>query len=91
MFGRLTLEAFQHDMIENAANLSMVLGAAIAFFLLTYYKKWTWLWKEWLTSVDHKRIGVMYLIVSALMMFKGVIDGVMMRAQQAMAAGQAMG
>jgi cytochrome o ubiquinol oxidase subunit 1 len=91
MFGRLTLEAFKHDMIENGANLSMVLGALALIIFITYKKKWHWLWKEWLTTVDHKKIGVMYLAVSAVMMFKGIIDAVMMRAQQAMAAGQAIG
>jgi cytochrome o ubiquinol oxidase subunit 1 len=91
MFGRLTLDAFKHDMIENMANLSMVLGALAFVALITYKKQWKWLWKEWITSVDHKKIGVMYLVLSALMMFKGIIDGVMMRAQQAMAVGQTMG
>lgn len=91
MFGRLTLEALKHDWIENMANLSMVFGAIGLIALLTYTKKWQWLWKEWITSVDHKKIGAMYIIVSAVMMFKGLVDAVMMRAQQAMALGQNMG
>ncbi len=91
MFGKLTLNAFKHDMIENMANLSMVFGAIALILLITYTRRWKWLWKEWITSVDHKKIGVMYLIVSAIMLFKGVIDGVMLRAQQAMAVGESMG
>ena len=91
MFGRLTLDAFKHDAIENGANFSMIFGAIALIALLTYTKRWKWLWKEWITSVDHKKIGIMYLIVSVVMLLKGLVDGVMMRAQQAMACGSSMG
>ncbi|KPV42618.1 cbb3-type cytochrome c oxidase subunit I [Alicyclobacillus ferrooxydans] len=50
---------------------------------LTYFKKWKWLWKEWLTSVDHKRIGIMYLIAALLMMFRGGADAMLLRTQLA--------
>lgn len=91
MLGRLTKEAFKHDWIEYAAGASMVLGAFFVIVLLTYYKKWKWLWKEWLTSVDHKKIGVMYIVVSFIMLLKGLIDAVMMRAQQSFAVGDSGG
>lgn len=91
MFGRLTLDAFKHDWIEYGAGISMVLGAVLVIALLTHYKRWTWLWKEWITSVDHKKIGVMYIIFSILMLVKGLVDAVMMRAQQAYAVGDSMG
>lgn len=91
MFGRLTLEAFKHDWIEYLAGASMILGAFFVIGLLTYHKKWKWLWTEWLTSVDHKKIGVMYIVVSFIMLLKGLIDAVMMRAQQAIAVGDSMG
>ena len=91
MFGRLTLDAFKHDLIEYGAVASMVFGAIALIALLTYTKRWTWLWKEWITSVDHKKIGIMYIIVSAVMLAKGLVDGLMMRAQQAMAVGSSMG
>ncbi|MBF5058828.1 cytochrome o ubiquinol oxidase subunit I [Candidatus Neptunochlamydia vexilliferae] len=91
MLGRLTQEALKHDWIEYAAGASMFLGAILVLALITYYKKWTWLWKEWLTSVDHKKIGIMYIVVSAIMLLKGLIDAVMMRAQQAIATGDSMG
>jgi len=91
MFGRLTLQAFDHDWIEYLAGVSMLIGAIMVVALLTYYKKWTWLWKEWLTSVDHKKIGVMYIIVSVIMLFKGLVDAAMMRAQQAVSYGDSMG
>lgn len=91
MFGRLTLEAFKHDWIEYLAGVSMVLGAIFIIAVLTYYKRWGWLWREWLTSVDHKKIGIMYIVVSFIMLSKGLIDAIMMRAQQAFAVGDSMG
>jgi len=50
---------------------------------ITYFKKWGYLWREWLTTVDHKRIGIMYLISALLMLFRGGVDGIMLRAQLA--------
>jgi cytochrome aa3-600 menaquinol oxidase subunit 1 len=50
---------------------------------LTYFKKWGYLWREWLTTVDHKRIGIMYLVSALLMLFRGGADAIMMRAQLA--------
>lgn len=91
MWGRLTLDAFKHDWIEYGAGASMVLGAIACIALLTYTKRWKWLWSEWITSVDHKKIGIMYLIVSFVMLFKGVFDAIMVRAQQAFAVGDSMG
>ena len=91
MLGRLTQEALKHDWIEYLAGGSMFLGALAIFGLITYKKKWTWLWKEWITSVDHKKIGIMYIVVSTVMLFKGLIDAIMMRAQQMSAFGDSMG
>ncbi|QTM98779.1 cytochrome aa3 quinol oxidase subunit I [Sediminibacillus dalangtanensis] len=51
---------------------------------VTYTKKWGYLWREWLTTVDHKRIGMMYLISALLMLFRGGADAIMMRAQTAL-------
>src|SRR5690606_20439244 len=47
------------------------------------FKKWGYLWREWLTTVDHKRIGIMYLISALIMLFRGGVDAVMLRAQLA--------
>jgi cytochrome o ubiquinol oxidase subunit I len=91
MYGRLTAEAFRHDLIEYGAGASMLLGAIIVVAFLTFTKRWKWLWTDWLTSVDHKKIGAMYVIASAIMMFKGIVDAVMMRLQQAIAVGSSMG
>ncbi|MGG4038982.1 cytochrome aa3 quinol oxidase subunit I [Heyndrickxia ginsengihumi] len=67
-----------------AAEAGMVIGAVAVIFCLTYFKKWKWLWKEWLTSVDHKKIGVMYIVVAVLMLFRGGVDALMMRTQLAL-------
>jgi cytochrome o ubiquinol oxidase subunit I len=70
-----------------------VVGIAILAGLGVITKKgwWPYLWREWLTSVDHKRIGVMYLILALVMLLRGYSDGIMMRSQQAIAIGGAQG
>lgn len=86
MFGNLTLAAFQHNWIVTGAQLTMV-GAVLAVAgLLTYLKRWRWLWTEWLTSLDAKKIGVMYIVVAFVMLLRGLADAGMMRLQQALAA-----
>ena len=87
LFGRLTWDALKHDPIEYGAGVSMGVVAIFLIILITAKKKWGYLWKEWFCSVDAKKIGVMYFIVAALMLAKGLIDALMMRAQQALAAG----
>ena len=42
--------------------------------LITYYRKWTYLWQEWLTSLDHKKIGIMYIILALVMLLRGFSD-----------------
>lgn len=91
LFGRLTLDAFRHDWIENSVNVSVVvIGTALVIYL-TYYKLWHWLWNEWLTTVDHKKIGVMYLIISFAILVKGFVEASMMRAQQVLSTGESFG
>ncbi|WP_421021324.1 cbb3-type cytochrome c oxidase subunit I, partial [Klebsiella pneumoniae] len=53
--------------------------------------KWTYLWSEWLTTVDHKKIGVMYIIVAMVMLLRGFADAIMMRTQLAAATGGSEG
>ena len=92
MFGRLSLSSVPyHSMIIMGAVGGSILLAVIILALITYYRKWTYLWKEWLTSVDHKRIGIMYIILALLMLLRGLSDAVMMRSQQALAAGMSHG
>ena len=69
----------------------MVVAGIVIFGLITYFKKWQWLWREWLTTVDPKKIGVMYLIVALIMLLRGGADALMMRAQQATSVGSSHG
>ena len=66
------------------ASMAAIALTVIAILVgLTYLKKWGYLWRNWLTTVDHKRIGIMYLISALLMLFRGGVDAIMMRAQTA--------
>lgn len=92
IFGKLTLEAIPyHNPIIMSAVGFIILGALIVLGALTFYRKWTWLWTEWITTVDHKKIGIMYCLVAFVMLIRGFSDAIMMRAQQAFAAGGAQG
>ena len=88
MFGKLTLSAIPYHVpiIMGAVGMTLV-GAVVVLSLITYYGKWGYLWKEWLVSVDHKKIGIMYIILALIMLLRGFADAIMMRTQQAMAFG----
>ncbi len=92
MLGKLNLEAIPyHDpIIMSALAGSLLLGVAI-IAAITYFKKWGYLWTEWITSVDHKKIGVMYILLALVMLVRGFADALMMRAQQAIAANDSAG
>ena len=88
MFGKLTLSAIPyHAPIIMGAVAFTMLGALIIAGLISYYGKWGYLWREWLTSVDHKKIGIMYIILAFVMLLRGISDAIMMRTQQAMSFG----
>lgn len=91
MFGRLTLEALKHESSQTMAVLGMMFTGLAIVAVITYFKRWKWLWDEWFTTVDPKRIGVMYIIVTLLMFAKGFADALMMRLQQALAVGDSQG
>ena len=91
MFGKLSLNAIPHDPIVLTTLVGAIFGGIVVLALLTKFKLWGYLWKEWFTSVDHKKIGAMYLIVAFVMLLRGFSDAIMMRAQQALAAGGAEG
>src|SRR5581483_4106328 len=85
--GRLNWQALHHPWFTNLGIASMV-GVGIAVIaVLTYFKRWKWLWNEWLTSTDPKKIGVMYLVTALAMLIRGGVDALMMRAQQATSVG----
>ena len=92
VFGRLTWDAIPlHEPILLATFAMVAIGGLTVLALLTRYKLWGYLWREWLTSVDHKKIGVMYIILAIVMLLRGFADALMMRAQQAMAFGEVAG
>jgi len=91
LLGRLSLDALPQDMITIGGAVGMTLSLLSIVALITYFKKWKWLWKEWLTSLDAKKIGVMYAIVAIIMLLRGVADALMIRTQQALAVGDAKG
>ncbi|NML34345.1 cytochrome o ubiquinol oxidase subunit I [Paraburkholderia antibiotica] len=85
MFGKLTLDAIPyHEPIIVTAGAGMVLAALAVLGAITYFGKWRYLWTEWLTSVDHKKIGVMYIVVAFIMLLRGFADAIMMRMQLAL-------
>ncbi len=91
MLGRLTLDALPQDLITIGGALGMVMAGLTLVAALTYFKKWGWLWREWLTSLDPKRIGIMYIVIAVVMLLRGVADAAMMRAQQALSVGDSTG
>lgn len=83
MFGKLTLNVFSYkDPIILSTMIFAFLIILFLIFVVTYFDKWKYLWNEWITSVDHKRLGIMYIILSLVMLFRGLIDALMMRGQQ---------
>ncbi|EKZ97438.1 cytochrome o ubiquinol oxidase subunit I [Cupriavidus metallidurans] len=92
MFGKLTLDAIpMHEPIIMGTLVVVLLGGAALFGAITYHRKWTYLWREWICSVDHKRVGVMYIIMALVMLLRGFADAIMMRTQQAIAVGETAG
>lgn len=91
MFGKLTLDAFKHDASQNSAVIMMLLTGIGIVGLIFYLKRWRWLWNEWLTSVDPKRIGIMYIVVVLMTFLKAFADAIMMRLQQALSVGESHG
>src|SRR6185437_4923392 len=92
IFGRLTLDAFPiHEPILVGTFLVVATGGIAVFGAITYFRLWGYLWREWFTSVDHKRIGVMYIVLGVVMLLRGFADALMMRTQQALAFGSSQG
>jgi cytochrome o ubiquinol oxidase subunit 1 len=92
LLGHLTLSAIPYDnpIILWTFVVVATLGAAV-LGAITYHRLWGYLWREWFTSIDHKRIGIMYLVLAIVMLLRGFADAVMMRTQQAIAFGSHLG
>src|SRR4030095_6452469 len=92
MFGKLTWDAVPFDQPIPLVTSMFVLVGIFAVLIWVWAKGWfPYLWNEWITSTDHKRIGVMYIVVALLMLIRGFSDAIMMRAQQSLAVGQSQG
>jgi cytochrome o ubiquinol oxidase subunit 1 len=87
LIGKLTGDALPHEWHTILGSITFILGGLALVAFITYKKRWTWLWKEWLTSVDPKKIGIMYFIVGGFMLVRGGIDAIMIWLQQALGAG----
>jgi cytochrome o ubiquinol oxidase subunit 1 len=90
IFGKLTWDALPHEWYTLGATLSILLGGIAAAILITRYKLWGTIW-EWCTSTDPKKIGIIYIIVAVLMLFRGFLDAAMLWAQQAFLNGTEFG
>ncbi len=85
LIGRLSLDYLPADIVTMGAAISMPLGLIAALAALIYFKKLGWLWREWLTSLDAKKIGVMYIVVALIMLIRGGADAIMLRSHTALA------
>ncbi|KAA0892964.1 cytochrome o ubiquinol oxidase subunit I [Pusillimonas sp. ANT_WB101] len=92
VFGRLGWDAIPlHEPILVATFAAVVLGGLAVAYLISRYRLWGYLWNDWITSIDHKKIGIMYMILGVVMLLRGFADALMMRIQQAIAFGDATG
>jgi cytochrome o ubiquinol oxidase subunit 1 len=91
-FGRLTWDAIPFD--EPIPLITSLVVVAIVAALAVWISRkgwWPYLWNEYITSTDHKRIGVMYIVLALVMLVRGFADAIMMRAQQSLAIGASQG
>ncbi|MGH8191759.1 MAG: cbb3-type cytochrome c oxidase subunit I [Rhodanobacteraceae bacterium] len=96
MIGRFTMHSLPfYDMIQNPTEENLINGSIAGFAAclvvvgliivvagITYLKRWRWLWTEWMTSTDHKKIGIMYVVITGVMLARAIIEALLMRAQQ---------
>jgi cytochrome o ubiquinol oxidase subunit 1 len=88
IFGRLSLEAIPyHEPILIGTFAGVALGGIAFLAAMFYFRLWGPFWRNWVTSIDHKKIGIMYMVLGIIMLLRGFADALMMRAQQAMAFG----
>ncbi|MDB5828865.1 MAG: cytochrome o ubiquinol oxidase subunit [Variovorax sp.] len=92
VFGRLDASAipFHEPILLYTFAMVAVMGAAL-LGAITYFGLWGRLWRDWFTSIDHKKIGIMYMVLGVVMLLRGFSDAVMLRLQQAMAFGGSEG
>jgi len=87
IFGKLTLNALPHEWFTIGGTITLgIMLLSIVVFLIKI-KRLRWLWDNWLTSTDPKKIGIMYIVMAILMLLRGGLDAGMIWLQQSMAAG----
>ncbi|QIR84089.1 cytochrome o ubiquinol oxidase subunit I [Paracoccus sp. AK26] len=91
LLGRLDWNAIPQDPIVWATGVVVAIGGAGLLWMLHKYRLWSYLWHEWFTTVDHKKIGIMYVVLALVMFVRGFADAIMMRLQQAIAFGGSEG
>jgi cytochrome o ubiquinol oxidase subunit 1 len=92
VFGKLTWAAVPFDQpIPLITSMVVIVGVFVVLAWVWFKGWWPYLWNEWITSTDHKRIGVMYIVLAILMLVRGFADAIMMRAQQSLAVGASQG
>ncbi len=93
LLGRITWDQIPmtHEPIVLLTFIAVVLGGLVVVGGITKFRLWAPLWNDWITSIDHKKIGIMYMILGLVMFLRGFADAVMMRLQQSMAFGDNMG
>ncbi len=91
-FGELSWDAIPfHEPIPLITSLVVIFALAAVAAWITAKKHWPYLWHEYLTSTDHKRIGIMYIVLGLVMLVRGFADAIMMRAHQFLAVGEGQG
>ncbi len=91
LLGKLTWHSLPHDIVMFGGSSFFLGMGLVAAILLTRTKRWKWLWNEWLTSVDPKKIGIMYFLVGLIMLLRGGVEVIMMWLQQALSSGSSHG
>lgn len=86
LLGKLDWYALPHEWFTIGATVTFIGLAFLVVLFLTRTKRWGWLWNEWLTSVDPKKIGIMYFLVGGFMLLRGGLDAIMLWLQQALGA-----
>jgi cytochrome o ubiquinol oxidase subunit 1 len=89
--GKFSLSELPQSPIAWGGAIFMIVVGITLLILITYFKLWKPLWKDWFTSLDPKRIGVMYIVVACIMFVRGGADALLMRTQQATSVGASQG
>lgn len=91
LLGKLDASALPHEWHTIAGSVGFILMLLFAAGFITYKRRWKWLWKEWLTSTDPKKIGIMYFLSGGFMLLRGGLDAVMLWLQQSLSSGDSQG